>query len=847
MRSHRMLINYISIFASVLALLPAVAFGWDAVLDDLDTALGWSGPIYSYGFTWTGDGAVADGLMRITHYPQAKYHSIDFLKNYSITLEPNTWVHFRFKENEMLIGADAYFEVDLDGTRIALFGINGEQHWVRDGSPSAGCVPKVYDDEMFIGSSVINGVSGSGKNNDCRVNISNTLVKYTDWHVMSVKYEVSDGVRRIRFLVDGRDIVYRDIDCIYPGGVIDNQVDDTYQPTGGTNTLTVRMSIITDGDEYADTSMSGGTRWYHAYAQYTPALPSYLAQPANQIKADWMSKYDAVSAIYSNSTAINNGIAAGTIDMETAVLMGAISLPGSTDPIWSKYPAGTRAQIQNELYTLYASYPASMPMYKRYIHQKAYETGTTSRAVFFMYLTPEEARTDSHWQYLSAQEQSEIPELATLKDSTMYWDYVILASSSNLSQLKPGVKNLIFDGRMTPQIAIFTEMLSWQEAEIFSQWMSQYDISEVQAHSLGSPSFGTHGFISGTVKDSSGNPVSGAAVHTALGGYTATTADDGSYNILTVDPGSYALSAAKSGYDISTLNNITVTARQTTTADFTVTSSIPPTGNISINAGNAYTNSSSVSLSISANGSSSMRFMNSGSSWSSWEPLTTSRKWTLSSGSGSKTVYAQFKNDAGTTSPTYSDSITLDTIAPSIPAKPTCAGAFTTATSVSWNWGASVDGGGSGIAGYMCQIGSIPGGSDVFNGDIENTLNKVLTGSYGSYYYCRVRAVDKAGNMSSWAASADGITPVENVETRIGAIKSLPNLASVGISSVPVTAVFGDCFYIEDISRAAGIRVQPVVGLSAGLVVGSTVDIGGVLKTDSNGERFIEATVLVKG
>jgi len=93
-----------------------------------------------------------------------------------------------------------------------------------------------------------------------------------------------------------------------------------------------------------------------------------------------------------------------------------------------------------------------------------------------------------------------------------------------------------------------------------------------------------------------------------------------------------------------------------------------PTGSISIENGKSNVNYSSVTLTLSASdsvsGVSQMRFSNDGSSWSSWESYNTSKSWTLTSGDGNKTVYVQYKDDAGLTSQ-YSDSITLDSTKPS--------------------------------------------------------------------------------------------------------------------------------------------------------------------------------------
>jgi len=84
------------------------------------------------------------------------------------------------------------------------------------------------------------------------------------------------------------------------------------------------------------------------------------------------------------------------------------------------------------------------------------------------------------------------------------------------------------------------------------------------------------------------------------------------------------------------------------------TDSTAPSGSITINSGSAYTNATSVTLNVSATDNSgsvaSMRFSNDNASWSGWESYSTSKSWTLNSGDGERTVYAQFKDAAGNTS-----------------------------------------------------------------------------------------------------------------------------------------------------------------------------------------------------
>lgn len=93
-------------------------------------------------------------------------------------------------------------------------------------------------------------------------------------------------------------------------------------------------------------------------------------------------------------------------------------------------------------------------------------------------------------------------------------------------------------------------------------------------------------------------------------------------------------------------------------------------GSIEINGGVQYSTTRSVTLELYAeNGNTitDMRISNSGTyTDDSWQAYSTSSAWTLTSGSGTKTVYVWFKDDTGTVSPRYSDSIMLDADPPQV-------------------------------------------------------------------------------------------------------------------------------------------------------------------------------------
>lgn len=110
-------------------------------------------------------------------------------------------------------------------------------------------------------------------------------------------------------------------------------------------------------------------------------------------------------------------------------------------------------------------------------------------------------------------------------------------------------------------------------------------------------------------------------------------------------------------------------AISSTCEDGIVLDTLPPTGSIQINDGSAATNTTEVNITLSANdagsGVADMRFKDDFSTWTSWEPFSTNKAWTLLPGEGIKTVYVQYRDHAGRISADYSDDIIFDTTPPS--------------------------------------------------------------------------------------------------------------------------------------------------------------------------------------
>ena len=100
----------------------------------------------------------------------------------------------------------------------------------------------------------------------------------------------------------------------------------------------------------------------------------------------------------------------------------------------------------------------------------------------------------------------------------------------------------------------------------------------------------------------------------------------------------------------------------------------PPSATITINSNDVYAQSPHVTLNLLASddsGIAEMHFSNDGVGWSDWEPYSNSKSWTVTEELGVKTVYANFKDNAGLISHTvFSDTITLQA-SPEEPETPT--------------------------------------------------------------------------------------------------------------------------------------------------------------------------------
>lgn len=175
------------------------------------------------------------------------------------------------------------------------------------------------------------------------------------------------------------------------------------------------------------------------------------------------------------------------------------------------------------------------------------------------------------------------------------------------------------------------------------------------------------------------------AAGTAVGTLTTVDPDPGdtaTYTIVSGDVDKFYISGnvltTNAVFDYETKNSYTVRVRATDSAnnvfekDFTITVSNvneSPSGSVSINNSETISNTNNVILNLTksdpdAGDNLQMQFSNDNSTWSPWEPFTTSKAWTFTPGDGSRTVYMRLRDSALLQSPVYSDSIVVDTTNP---------------------------------------------------------------------------------------------------------------------------------------------------------------------------------------
>jgi hypothetical protein len=186
----------------------------------------------------------------------------------------------------------------------------------------------------------------------------------------------------------------------------------------------------------------------------------------------------------------------------------------------------------------------------------------------------------------------------------------------------------------------------------------------------------------------------------------------------------------------------------------------PATGTVKINGGAAETTTASVTLTLTTDDAKYVYISNSADfTGIAHRPYAASIPWTLTGGSGVKTVYVKFLDGSGNVSPSpVTDTITLnspDTTPPNQPGAPkqTLGGALTGGIPLRLTWTAGSDSpGGSGVAGYEIQQ-SVNGAAFATLATTTGpgtTLDLMLSNTSKTYRY-KVRTIDNGGNLSTAA------------------------------------------------------------------------------------------------
>lgn len=208
-----------------------------------------------------------------------------------------------------------------------------------------------------------------------------------------------------------------------------------------------------------------------------------------------------------------------------------------------------------------------------------------------------------------------------------------------------------------------------------------------------------------------------------------------SWNTTTVSNGPHTIAAQAR----DAAGNITTSTAATVTVD-----NQAPIGTVVINGGAAATNTTTITLALTATDAvtsvTQMRFSNNGTSFSTAEAFASSKRWTLSSGAGTKTVYVQFNDAAGNWSTAVTDTITLDTTAPTISAR--------TATNITGN-SAQITWTTNEAATSRVEYGLTAsyGTTTTLDPTLVTAHSVALAGlASNTTYNYRVRSIDAAGN-----------------------------------------------------------------------------------------------------
>ncbi len=219
------------------------------------------------------------------------------------------------------------------------------------------------------------------------------------------------------------------------------------------------------------------------------------------------------------------------------------------------------------------------------------------------------------------------------------------------------------------------------------------------------------------------------------------------------------------------------------TSNFTLDTKSPTSPTVSINSAAAKTNSVSTTLTLSASDDSSLQMILSESSsfsGASWETYASSKAFTLSSTDAVKTVYAKFRDNYGNESSTASDTITLDTTAPTAPSRPILqdvSNASSTAYRLFFSWEPASN---SDFASHNVYRSTDGSSYSLLLSTTSQSANYYLdTGlTAAQRYYYQVKTTDDIGNSSA------STTAVSLIAGGNPSDSSAPSISSVASGSL---------------------------------------------------------------
>lgn len=205
------------------------------------------------------------------------------------------------------------------------------------------------------------------------------------------------------------------------------------------------------------------------------------------------------------------------------------------------------------------------------------------------------------------------------------------------------------------------------------------------------------------------------------------------------------------------------------------TDTAPPSGSIELNNGAQYTNRTQITVKMDARDNQSGRLeyqlSNDGRAWSSWAQVTASVSWTLTSGDGTKTVYARFRDASGNVSASVSARIVLDSRTPRISS---VAVSVISSGEVRISWRTDKPTSGMVVYGTGRSLDRRSDSGRTGNYATEHYVT--LSGlSGGTSYRFQIQAVDQAGNTAmhegnfTTSPAADTMPPKGSIRINGGA------------------------------------------------------------------------------